>query len=72
MNQNLNNTLEEQLRLIICDQQNEINSLKSTIKILKTSVKEEQEAKYRAYVKYAKLKTKRKKWQTQNKYTELS
>lgn len=72
MNQNLNNTLEEQLRLIICDQQNEINSLKSTIKILKTSVKEEQEGKYRAYVKYAKLKTKRNKWQTQNKYTELS
>ena len=70
MNQNLNNTLEEQLRTIICDQQNEINSLISTINVLKTSVKEEQAAKYVAYVKYAKLKTKRKKWQTQNKYTE--
>ena len=51
MNQNLNNTLEEQLRLIICEQQNEINSLKSTIKVLKTSVKEEQEAKIEAIAK---------------------
>jgi hypothetical protein len=56
MNQNLNNTLEEQLRLIICDQQTEIKGLRASISVLKQSVAEEQEAKYRAYIKYADLK----------------
>jgi hypothetical protein len=56
MNQNLNNTLEEQLRLIICDQQTEIKSLRASISVLEQSVAEEQEAKYRAYIKYVDLK----------------
>ena len=56
MNQNLNNTLEEQLRLIICDQQNEIKGLRASISVLEQSVAEEQEAKHRAYIKYADLK----------------
>jgi hypothetical protein len=56
MNQNLNNTLEEQLRLIICDQQTEIKGLRASISVLEQSVAEEQEAKYRAYIKYADLK----------------
>ena len=56
MNQNLNNTLEEQIRLIICDQQTEIKGLRASISVLEQSVAEEQEAKYRAYIKYADLK----------------
>ena len=59
MNQNLNNTLEEQLRLIICDQQTEIKGLRASISVLEQSVAEEQEAKYRAYIKYADLKKER-------------
>ena len=53
MNQNLNNTLEEQLRLLICDQQTEIKGLRASISVLEQSVAEEQEAKYRASIKYA-------------------
>ena len=59
MNQNLNNTLEEQLRLIICDQQTEIKGLRASISILEQSVAEEQEAKYRAYIQYVDLKKER-------------
>ena len=47
----LNDTLEEELRLVICDQLQTINALKSEIDMLKNSVKEEQDGKYRAYVK---------------------
>ena len=59
MNQNLNNTLEEQLRLIICDQQTEIKGLRASISILERSVAEEQEGKYRAYIQYVDLKKER-------------
>ena len=55
-----NNTLEEQLREIVCDQQKELNGLRQSIIQLKNMVAEESEAKYRAYVKIADLqKTKR-------------
>ena len=50
-----NDTLEEQLREIVCDQQKELTNLKGQVEILKRTVAEEQEAKYRAYVKYADL-----------------
>ena len=54
-NKTLNITLEEELREIVCDQLKEINGLKTTIEMLKQTVKEEQDAKYRAYVKISDL-----------------
>ena len=51
----LNNTLEEEQRLIICEQQKEINKLRASIKHLRDMVAVENEAKYRAYVKIADL-----------------
>ena len=51
----LNDTLEEQLRHMLVDKNNECNGLKAHIKMLKESVAQEQEAKYRAYVKIADL-----------------
>jgi hypothetical protein len=54
-NKTLNNTLEEELREMVCDQLKDINGLKTTIKMLKQTVKEEQDAKYRAYVKISDL-----------------
>lgn len=54
-NINLNNTLEEELRLELCDQLKLINSLKAEIDMLKRSVAEEQDQKYRAYVKISDL-----------------
>jgi len=64
-----NDTLEEQLREIICDQQKELNSLRASVTVLENSVAEEQEGKYRAYIKYVDLQ-KEIKWQTKNKYIE--
>ena len=51
----LNNTLEEEQRLIICEQQKEITKLRESIKHLRNMVAVENEAKYRAYVKIADL-----------------
>lgn len=51
-----NNTLEEQLRELICDQQKELNDLRQNIIQLKNMVAEESEAKYRAYVRIADLR----------------
>lgn len=51
----LNDTLEEQLRHMLVDKNNECNSLKAHIKMLEEAVAQEQEAKYRAYVKIADL-----------------
>jgi len=50
-----NDTLEEQLREIVCEQQKELNNLRQNIIQLKTMVAEESEAKYRAYVRIADL-----------------
>jgi hypothetical protein len=55
MNPTINDTLEEQLREMLCEQQKEIKQLKAEVSCLKRSVAEEQDAKYRAYVKYADL-----------------
>ena len=54
-NSTLNNTLEEELRLMVCDQLKQINALKAEIEMLKQLIAEEQEQKYRAYVKIADL-----------------
>ncbi len=51
----LNNTLEEEQRVIICEQQKEINTLRQNIIQLQDMVAVENEAKYRAYVKIADL-----------------
>jgi len=51
----LNNTLEEEQRLIICEQQKQINTLRQSIIQLQDMVAVENEAKYRAYVKIADL-----------------
>tara|TARA_B110000858_G_scaffold72732_1_gene84542 strand:- start:6162 stop:6359 length:198 start_codon:yes stop_codon:yes gene_type:complete len=54
-NTSLNNTLEEELRLMLIQKNNECNLYREEIKILKRSVAEEQEGKYRAYIKIADL-----------------
>jgi len=51
----LNDTLEEEQRVIICEQQKEINTLRQNIIQLQDMVAVENEAKYRAYVKIADL-----------------
>ena len=48
-----NNTLEEELRIMLVEKNNECNSLKAEIDDLKKIVAEEQEGKYRAYIKFA-------------------
>ena len=51
----LNDTLEEELRRLLVDKNNECQSLKNTIKLLEQNIKEEQDQKYRAYVKISDL-----------------
>ena len=51
----LNDTLEEELRRMLVDKNNECQALKAENKALRNMVAEEQEAKYRAYVKFADL-----------------
>ena len=54
----LNDTLEEELRRMLVDKNNECNSLRETVKILKDSVAEEQLQKYKLLVENADLKKK--------------
>lgn len=54
-NTTLNNTLEEALRIEVCDQLKTINALKAEVDMLKRMVVEEQDQKYRAYVKISDL-----------------
>jgi len=63
----LNDTLEEELRLVICDQLQTINALRSEIDMLKNSVKEEQDGKYRAYVKISDMQKEMKKLSNKSK-----
>ena len=51
----LNNTLEEELRIMLVEERQLTISLRSEIKALKKMVAEEQEGKYRAYIKFADL-----------------
>jgi hypothetical protein len=57
MNQNisLNNTVEEELRIMLVEKNNECNLLRKQIEVLRHTVAEEQEGKYRAYIKFADL-----------------
>ena len=55
MTNSLNDTLEEEQRVIFCEQQKEINTLRQNIIQLRDMVAVENEAKYRAYVKIADL-----------------
>lgn len=64
VNRSLNDTVEEELRLQLCDQLQTINALKNEIDMLKHSVKEEQDQKYRAYVKISDLQRELSKLQT--------
>ncbi len=52
----LNNTLEEELRIMLVTKNNECNSLRSKIELLERVVAEEQEQKYRLLVENADLK----------------
>jgi len=55
VNKTLNNTLEEELRIQLVEQLKTINALRSEIDMLKETVREEQDQKYRAYVKISDL-----------------
>jgi len=52
----LNNTLEEELRLMLVGKNNECAALRSHIKLLEKAVAEEQEQKYRLLVENSDLK----------------
>ena len=51
----LNDTLEEELRLMVVSQKKQINTLQQNILQLKKMIAEESAEKYRAYTKYAEL-----------------
>jgi hypothetical protein len=51
----LNNTLEEELRILLVEERKLTNALRKEIETLKKMVAEEQEGKYRAYIKFADL-----------------
>ena len=55
-NKSINDTLEEELRVMLVEKNNECIALQSRIKILEKAVAEEQEQKYRALVRCADLK----------------
>jgi hypothetical protein len=52
----LNNTLEEELRVMLVEKNNECAALRSHIKLLEKAVAEEQEQKYRLLVENSDLK----------------
>ena len=62
-----NDTLEEELRTMLVDKNNECNALKGEVNALKKIVAEEQEGKYRAYVRFADLQQELKALQNQTK-----
>ena len=52
----LNNTLEEELRILLVEKNNENQALRNHIELLEKAVAEEQEQKYRLLVENADLK----------------
>jgi hypothetical protein len=52
----LNNTLEEELRIMLVEKNNECASLRAHIELLEKAVADEQEQKYRLLVENADLK----------------
>ena len=63
----LNNTAEEQLRLMLVEKNNDCNALLAQIELLKRNIKEEQDGKYRAYVKISDLQNQIKHLERQKK-----
>lgn len=63
----LNNTAEEQLRVMLVEKNNECNALLNHIELLKRNIKEEQDGKYRAYVKISDLQNEIELLKTQKK-----
>ena len=63
----LNNTAEEQLRLMLVEKNNECKALLELIELLKRNIKEEQDGKYRAYVKISDLQNQIKHLERQKK-----
>ena len=55
-NKSINDTLEEELRVMLVEKNNECNALLNRIEMLEKAVAEEQEQKYRALVRCADLK----------------
>ena len=55
-NKSINDTLEEELRVMLVEKNNECIALQNRIEILEKAVAEEQEQKYRALVRCADLK----------------
>ena len=58
----LNDTEEEKLRRMLIEAKQENNALLDHIELLKRNIKEEQDGKYRAYVKISDLQQKLKKF----------
>ena len=56
----LNDTAEEQLRRLLIDKNNECNALRDHIKLLEQNIKDEQDMKYRAWVKISDLQRNKK------------
>ena len=57
----LNDTVEEELRRMLVEKNNECQVLKNHIKLLEKNIKDEQDMKYRAYVKIQDLQDELKK-----------
>ncbi len=55
VNTTLNNTLEEELRVMLVQANNNLMALQQENEFLRESVKEEQDGKYRAYVRVSDL-----------------
>ena len=63
----LKNTAEEQLRLMLVEKNNECYALLEHIELLIRNIKEEQDGKYRAYVKISDLQNQIKHLERQKK-----
>ena len=57
----LNDTLEEELRRLLVEKNNECQPLRNHIKLPEKNIKDEQDMKYRAYVKIQDLQNELKK-----------
>lgn len=56
-NVTLNNTLEEELRIIVCEQKKQIVDLETLVKLLQRNIKDLEEQKYNAYKRLAEKTT---------------
>ena len=56
-NVTLNNTLEEELIIIVCEQKKQIVELETLVKLLQRNIKDLEEQKYNAYKRLAEKNT---------------